>query len=107
MRDTRLNAGVDARILADTRWSDLPDPTLEQILRGSHVRLVGARAAIFGLRDPGPRAGIVLRGTARAFLVAADGRQLTVRYARRGALLARRSYLLGGHSPLAIHAVTE
>src|SRR5207249_8246838 len=91
----------------DTRWTDLPEPILEQLLRDSHVRRFGARGAIFGLGDAAPRAGILLAGTARAFLAAADGRQLTVRYARRGALLARRSYLLGGHSPVAMHAVTD
>jgi CRP/FNR family transcriptional regulator, cyclic AMP receptor protein len=105
MRDSTIVAGVDARVLADTRWTDLPEPTLGQLLQGSRVRTVRARGAIFGLGDPAPRAGLLLSGTARAFLAAADGRQLTVRYARRGALLARRSYLLGGHSPVAIHAV--
>ncbi len=107
MRETTNDAGVDARILADTRWTDLPEPILEQLLRGSHVRRVGARGAIFGLGDAAPRAGVLLAGTARAFLAAADGRQLTVRYARRGVLIARRSYLLGGHSPVAIHAVSD
>lgn len=107
MRDTTLIEGVDARILADTRWTDLPDSVLAGILRGSHVRRVPARGTIFGLGDAAPRAGILLVGTARAFIAAADGRQLSVGYARRGALLARRSYLLGGHSPVAIHAVTD
>jgi CRP/FNR family transcriptional regulator len=86
---------------------ELPQPILERLLRGAKVRQVGARLPIFGLGDPEPRAGILLDGTARAFLAAADGRQLTVRYARRGALLTRRSYLLGGHSPIAIHAVGD
>jgi len=107
MRESTIVAGVDARILADTRWIDLPSRTLEQVLEGSRVRVVDARGPIFGLGDPAPRAGLLLAGTARAFLAAADGRQLTVRYARRGALLARRSYLLGGHAPVAIHAVSE
>jgi len=107
MRESTNFAGVDARILADTRWTDLSEPILAQLLQGARVRQIAARGAIFGLGDSAPRAGILLAGTARAFLAAADGRQLTVRYARRGALLARRSYLLGGHSPVAIHAVTE
>jgi len=107
MRDSITAAGVDARILADTRWTDLPESILTQLLEGSRVRHVPGRGAIFGLADPSPRVGILLAGTARAFLAAADGRQLTVRYARRGALLARRSYLLGGHSPVAIHAVGD
>src|SRR5437016_6093638 len=107
MTSTTLAPRDAARILADTFWMELRRPILERLLRGAQVRRVGARSAIFGLGDPEPRAGILLGGTARAFLAAADGRQLTVRYARRGALLARRSYLLGGHSPIAIHAVTD
>ena len=107
MSDTTLDAGHEARILADTFWTELPEPILERMLRGSQIRRIAARGTIFGLGDPEPRAGILLAGTARAFLAAADGRQLTVRYARRGALLTRRSYLLGGHSPIAFHAVTN
>ena len=107
MRDTIIEAGGDARILADTRWADLPDSILSRMLAGALVRHVPARGTIFGLGDSAPRAGILLAGTARAFIAAADGRQLSVRYARRGALLARRSYLLGGHAPVAMHAVTD
>jgi CRP/FNR family transcriptional regulator len=107
MGDTTVEEGVDARILADTRWADLPDSILSRMLAGAVVRHIPARGTIFGLGDSAPRAGILLAGTARAFIAAADGRQLSVRYARRGALLARRSYLLGGHSPVAIHAVTD
>jgi len=107
MRESTIFAGVDARHLADTRWVDLPESILGRLLEGARVRMVSARGAIFGLGDPAPNAGILLAGTARAFLAAADGRQLTVRYARRGALLARRSYLLGGHAPIAIQAVSD
>jgi CRP/FNR family cyclic AMP-dependent transcriptional regulator len=107
MSSTTLDPGEDAHILADTFWTDLPEPILERALRGSQVRHIPARGTVFGLADSEPRAGILLSGTARAFLAAADGRQLTVRYDRRGSLLARRSYLLGGHSPIAIHAVTD
>jgi len=91
-----LDAGGGVPILADTFWSDLPEPILERVLHGARIRMIPARGAVFALGDPEPRAGILLSGTARAFLAAADGRQLTVRYDRRGAFLARRSYLLGG-----------
>jgi CRP/FNR family transcriptional regulator len=107
MSTTTLTARDGARILADTFWMDLPEPILGRVIQGARVRQVEARSPIFGLGDPAPRAGILLEGTARSFLAAADGRQLTVCYARRGALLTRRSYLLGGHSPIAIHAVTD
>lgn len=107
MGDRTFDTGHQARILADTFWTDLPEPILERLLRGAQIRRIPARGTIFGLGEAGPRAGILLAGTARAFLAAADGRQLTVRYARRGALLARRADLLGGHSPVAIHAITD
>jgi CRP/FNR family cyclic AMP-dependent transcriptional regulator len=107
MSQTTLDAGTNARILENTFWTGLPEPLLEGMLRGSRVWAIPPRGTIFGLGGSEPRAGILLRGTARAFLAAADGRQLTVRYARRGALIARRSYLLGGHAPIAIHAVTD
>jgi PAS domain S-box-containing protein len=106
MSDESVGAGPGPAILAETPWAELPEATLERLLPGARVRHVPARGAIFRLGDPEPRAGILLAGTARAFLAAADGRQLTVRYVRRGALLARRSTLLGGHSPVAIHALT-
>src|SRR5215212_955299 len=107
MIQTSNPPGVDARVLAKTIWADLPERVLEDVLRGAFVRGVPARGTIYGLSDPSPRAGILLRGTARAFLAAVDGRHLTVRYARRGALIGRRSELLGGHTPVAIHAVTD
>ena len=106
MSDESVGAGPGPAILAETPWAELPEATLERLLPGARVRHVPARGAIFRLGDPEPRAGILLAGTARAFLAAADGRQLTVRYVRRGALLARRSTLLGGHTPVAIHALT-
>ena len=30
-----LDAGSDARILADTFWSELPEPVLERLLHGA------------------------------------------------------------------------
>jgi CRP/FNR family transcriptional regulator len=76
------------------------------MLQGAEVRSVAPRGTVYALDDHEPRAGILLSGTARAFLTATDGRQLTVRYARRGAFLGRSSPLLGGHIPVAVDAVT-
>ena len=107
MSETTIEAGADAHLLASTIWAELPEAVLTEMLRGAVVRGVRARGTIFGLSDRDARAGILLAGTARAFLAAADGRQLTVRYARRGALVGRRSDMLGGHTPVAIHALTD
>lgn len=106
MGEITLELRVDPEILADTVWAEMPAAVLAQVLDGASVRAVPARGTIFGLSDPEPRAGILLSGTARTFLAATDGRQLTVRYKRRGALIGCRSSLLGGHMPVAVHAVT-
>ena len=50
---------------------------------------------------------MVLMGTARSFITASDGRQLTVRYARRGTLIGRYSDRSGDHAPLGVQALTD
>ena len=80
---------------------------LARLLVGSRRYEVRGGAMVFAFSDAAPRVAVVLQGTARAFLTAADGRQLTVRYARRGALIGRRSDLIGAHAPLAVQAVTD
>ena len=82
-----LAPDVQARILADAEACAVP-----------------AGAAVFGGGDA--RVGIVLDGVARTYLTAADGRQLTIRYARRGAIVGQRSDLSGDHSPLGVQAIT-
>jgi CRP/FNR family cyclic AMP-dependent transcriptional regulator len=65
-----LSADRLEQIVEGSRWLDLP--------RGGHHHRVGDPAA----------AGIVVSGLLRVYISAPDGPQLTVRYARFGALLA-------------------
>ena len=74
-----------------------------RILADAEAYAVPAGAAVFGGGDA--RVGIVLDGVARTYLTAADGRQLTIRYARRGAIVGQRSDLSGDHSPLGVQAI--
>ena len=80
---------------------------VNRVLEGSQRQQVQAGAPVFPYADAAPRVAMVLSGTARAFLRAADGRQLTVRYARRGALIGRYSGISGDHAPLAVQAITD
>jgi CRP/FNR family transcriptional regulator len=77
------------------------------LLRGARVIDVSAGEPIFPSPNAAIRIGMVLTGTARSFITAADGRQLTVRYARRGSLVGRHSQLSGDHPPLGLQALTD
>lgn len=62
---------------------------------------------LFDTSDPSTRVGLLLSGTARSFLRATDGRQLTIRYPRRGAIVGKRFDPCGDHAPVSVQAVTS
>jgi CRP/FNR family transcriptional regulator, cyclic AMP receptor protein len=68
---------------------------------------VSAGEAVFQPGTTWTRAGVLLSGTARAFLGSGDGRQLTIRYARQGSFLGNVFPLAGERAPLGIAAVTD
>lgn len=90
-----------------TAFEKVAPEAIHAILRGSQTQHVRPGMPVFPIEDPAPRVAMVLSGTARSFLRAADGRQLTVRYARRGALIGKFSDLSGDHAPLTVQAITE
>jgi CRP/FNR family cyclic AMP-dependent transcriptional regulator len=92
--------------LSGTLFADLSPEVATILLVGSRVVTRAARTLLFVGDDRAPRAGLLLSGTARSFLIAADGRQLTVRYSRRGALLGKGSHLSGDHSNVSVEAMT-
>ena len=64
----------------------LPDDRLEALLLGGHVRFVERGHTIQSEGDhPAPR--LLIRGFVRVYRTAPDGRRITARYARSGALL--------------------
>jgi CRP/FNR family cyclic AMP-dependent transcriptional regulator len=82
----------------------LPDEAAERLLAGAIQMDVPAGSIIYR-GDESPRVFFVLRGLVRVFLSAADGRQVTVRYARPGDL-AGLALVLGGPGPQSIQAMT-
>lgn len=98
---------IDVLELTGTCLENVTPSALARLLTGSRRFEVRAGAAVFPLTDASAHIGIVLMGTARAFVTAAGGRQLTVRYARRGALIGKYSPLSGDHAPLAVQAVSD
>jgi CRP-like cAMP-binding protein len=92
--------------LAGTFIDGLPVEVKAALLDGSVSFARRSGALVFDVDDPQPHVGLMLSGTARSFITAADGRQLTVRYARRGAIIGKRSDLSGDHAPVSVRAVT-
>ena len=85
----------------------LPDEVLDRLLVKSLLRDVDRGRAVFPARDQAARVGLVLQGTVRCFLTGTDGRQVTVRYARRGALVGKYATMIGAHPPLGVHAFSD
>jgi CRP/FNR family transcriptional regulator, cyclic AMP receptor protein len=90
-----------------TCFDEVAVEALHRLLEGSRRQHVQPGMPVFPVADPAPHVAMVLSGTARSFLKAADGRQLTVRYARRGALIGKFSGISGDHAPLTVQAITE
>ena len=73
--------------LAASPVGSLPEATLSGLLRGSLPLQVPAAGFVRRESQPGPHLELVVTGLVRGFLHGADGRTLTIRYARPGALL--------------------
>jgi CRP/FNR family transcriptional regulator len=63
----------------------VPETTRQLLLKDARMVWISASDAIF--RTSEPHLGIVLEGTARSYILAPTGRQLTVRYVRRGSMV--------------------
>lgn len=71
------------------------------------ARIASPGATILTPDEAGVRAALILRGIARIFLLAPDGRRVTARYARPGALVGSLT-TAGARGPsLGVDAVTE
>jgi CRP/FNR family transcriptional regulator, cyclic AMP receptor protein len=83
----------------------LPADVLTRLLDGHTVIQVAAGGAFY---RPGEMAGVhfVVDGLLRVFMVSEEGRQITVRYARRGDVLGV-PVTVSGSAPVYLHAVTD
>lgn len=110
-RADRADSDTDAQpldpvVLAGTCLSDLPEDTARSVLAGAHERYAAAGDEVFG-EGTGSHLGVLLEGSTRSFIMAADGRQLTLRYGRPGELVSRRNDLSGDAAAVRIQAVTD
>lgn len=91
--------------LAISFLSELPGPAIDALIAEAvEIRLPPA-GLIYRHGDE-PRAGLVVEGLLRVYMVASSGRQVTVRYARAGDVLGIAA-AVGGPPPVSVQAVTE
>jgi CRP/FNR family transcriptional regulator len=90
--------------LEGTFLGDLPVECREALVERATTFDVAGGDVIFSAREMPDRVGIVLKGIARSFLSAPDGRRVSVRYARAGTMLGSTSAPRAG---LSVQAVTD
>lgn len=83
----------------------LPAQAAETLLAGS-IRMDVPAGSLIYRADESPRVFVVVDGLVRVFLSSPEGRQVTVRYARRGDV-AGLALVLGGPAPESIQAMTS
>lgn len=97
-----------ASAIATSRLGELPGPTLERVLDGARDVDVPAGMIFRGAGVPGPHVELVVTGVVRNFVAAPDGRSLTIRYVRPGALLGVVSVFATGYvMPASLQALTD
>lgn len=84
--------------------STLPEDAAEQLLAEA-IRMTVPAGAMIYRSDETPRVIVVVSGVLRVFLSSADGRQVTVRYARSGDV-AGLALVVAGPAPTSIQAMT-
>jgi CRP/FNR family cyclic AMP-dependent transcriptional regulator len=97
------------RSLADaislSALADLPDSLRTRLLAGALHVDVPAGGTVYR-EDTSPRCALVVSGLTRTFMTAPMGREVTVRYGRRGDLLGIAA-AIGGPAPVGVQMVTD
>src|SRR6478672_4547591 len=81
--------------VASSRLASLPEATLVALMAGSAVLDVPLGGVLLRLGSSDPFVCVVAAGVVRTFLVSADGRQMTVRYSRRGDMVGTATVFAG------------
>ena len=92
-------------LLRDGPWASLPIETVEHLATGGSQFDVPPGTTVYKEADA-ERFGVVVRGLLRVYMLTSDGRQVTVRYARRGDLLGAPA-LIAGPAPVFVQALTD
>jgi CRP/FNR family cyclic AMP-dependent transcriptional regulator len=86
--------------------ASLPSAVLDSLLRDAMRIDVPAGGVLYRKGDP-PRCGLLVNGHARVFIVAGDGRQVTIRYMPPGSLSGSSVVIRGTPADVRVQAVTD
>lgn len=81
-------------------------PTLRESLIQDSVHVEFPTGTTLYYEEDEPRCGLVISGLIRGYMIAPDGRQITVRYARPGDLLGIAA-IVGGPAPVSEQILTD
>lgn len=96
---------IAVALLRDGPWRSLPADTVERLAAGGTQLDVLTGVTVYTEADA-ERFGVIVRGLLRVYMHTGDGRQVTVRYVRRGGLLGVPA-LVGGPAPVFVQALTD
>jgi CRP/FNR family transcriptional regulator, cyclic AMP receptor protein len=97
-----------ARAVALSHLGALPPGRVDPLVATARRATIPAGAVIHWVGEDVPHVDLVVSGVVRAFVTAPDGRAMTVRYARVGALLGIMSlYAPGFALPATVQALTD
>jgi len=86
-------------------WAAVPIGTIESVIAGGRVVEFPSGYTVYSEADAEALA-VVMDGLLRVYMLAGDGRQVSVRYVRAGDLLGVPA-LIGGPAPVFVQAVTS
>jgi len=93
------------RTLSSSFLAETPPDLRDHLLDTAELILLEARTVAYRPYEPGSGV-LILSGLLRAFLIAPDGRQLTIKYGVPGDLFGIPS-LVGGPLPVSVEALQE
>jgi CRP/FNR family transcriptional regulator, cyclic AMP receptor protein len=96
---------VAVALLHEGRWASLPVQTVERLAAAGRQFDVPVGVTVYKEADA-ERFGVLVRGLLRVYMLTSDGRQVTVRYVRRGDLLGAPA-LVAGPAPVFVQALTD
>lgn len=96
------------RAVARSNLRDLPVPVIGELLTGARPVILPAGRITHRQGDPAAHLELVVSGVIKAFVTAADGRTMTIRYCRAGALIGVTSLFARAFSmPATMQAVVD
>jgi CRP/FNR family transcriptional regulator, cyclic AMP receptor protein len=104
----RSRIGEDARTaIAASNLGSLPQELIAELTAGAERLYIPARSTFHHEGEDVPHLELVLAGLVRVQVSAADGRNLTVRYGRSGALLGVATLYVDISRPFGIQALSD